>query len=249
MKHNSSVILVPMDSEELGLWLCYKYNMKFNYYLFVGGINVLITFIMLLGIAICWFFAYQIDFPDPLLALKKTYLNWEFITIFIISLSLIGASIFSKNKDTLRRNLIIILIITIISFIELTVVKCNLDNTYNDAKFEELYETEIVDKNTDTYYKFDIKTLTINEKGEKDKYIEQMKHEYNKFAVKVVLGKLLLAVVAIFNVYMLIKVQQKIDSINKLNKDDVVVYDEKVDVTTGGYMTFEEYKKMREKNK
>lgn len=243
--------LVPMDAEEFGLWLCYKYNVKFNYYIFVEGINVFFTFIALILFAIVWYFTESISFPDPLESIKQIYLNWQFISIMLIALSLILISILSKNKEKLRKHLIFTFLVTIILLVELIGVKSVFDNTYTDEKFAQLYETEIENKRDKTYYdvEFSDGKLQFNEKTEKDKYIEDIRYEYNKFNVKVIIGDMLLVLIGIFNAYMILKVQQKIESIEKLNQDDVVVYDDKIDVKTGGYMTFEEYKKMKEQEK
>lgn len=117
--------------------------------------------------------------------------------------------------------------------------------TYNSDRFEIFYEN----MNSEVIKERNISKNLKENVDKKQEYINENIKSLKFFIMKSFTLLFVNLLLIILNLYMINKLKICINKYKEITKYNNVIYDEKSDVTTGGYMTFEEYKKMREKNK
>ena len=109
-------------------------------------------------------------------------------------------------------------------------VKLDLDLTYTKAKFEEIYTEANTTETTDERSKIDIGLAGVSIKTEQEYYIDECMKLYNIFKVKSygTLGiHLLLNILLVYQILKIKKIQNKK---KRLNKDDLILYDEEQNI-------------------
>ena len=220
------------NARDFGSYLAYRWKLNFNYYLFVEGINVIIFIFTLILMLIFSIFYEQTNFLDPIVHVKKKYLIAEFISAIVGAVALAVISIKASEPKSLSKDLLILSIIMVIAIMGFGFGKIYMDSIYTEEKFSQLYEEKVDVKKAESYKKLDIslKGFKIIDSNQKKEYIAENMHNYKVFTRKNNIILILFFLVWILNLYLLIKVISKIQKIKKLEKDDIVVYDEEINV-------------------
>ncbi len=205
----------------------YYYIPLDNTYVIFQMIAAIIIFIIA---GITFLTTYKPSVIDPLEETKRIIVN----TYIIIDLALVSiillANYFSKNKNTLIKRLIVILLVAIVTILIFFGIKANLNSTYTESKFEQIYTQENGEKTTDIKSKFDIGLTGVKMKTEKEYYIDECVKAYNVFSIRmyVLVGvNVLLIILLIYQISKVSKIQEKRD---RLSKDDAILFDEEENV-------------------
>ncbi|MBO5478380.1 MAG: hypothetical protein J6A04_01470 [Clostridia bacterium] len=232
-------IYVPMDTSEIGEYLAYKWNAKFNYYIFTEGINVLCGIFVILLACISWgiyiLFSSSV-FPDAIENVKNLYLYAGLLSAGIITGLILIFSIWSKDEKKLLSHMIFTLILTAITIITLLGTKAYMNTIYTQEKFEEYFEEYCMDNEISKDEKekvrqeFNIWRVTVEGKNLKDKYIEENMKLYQKFTIKSWVNLIILMCIFILNIYMITQIISKIHYKNILEKNDNILEDDEINV-------------------
>ena len=232
-------IYVPMSIKEYGAYLAYKWNAKFNYYLFVEGINVILFIFALLIICISIFIYWLIapsTFPDVIENVKKLYLYSGLLVSFIITSLIFIFSIWSKNEKKLLSHMVFTLILTVTTMIVLLGTKAYMNTIYTQERFEEFFqdycvENQISNKQKEKI-KYDINVWQgkVEQTNLKDKYIQENIKLYQRFTIKSWCVLIILIGILVLNIYMLKKIWVAIQYNNMLEKNDNILEDDEIGI-------------------
>lgn len=192
--------------------------------------QMIVTFIILIVGVITFLVTYKSDIVDPIESTKKLFINAHLIVIAIFLIFTIIINLFSKKKADLIRRLVLLALISISTMILFWGVKLDLDLTYTKAKFEEIYTEANTTETTDERSKIDIGLAGVSIKTEQEYYIDECMKLYNIFKVKSygTLGiHLLLNILLVYQILKIKKIQNKK---KRLNKDDLILYDEEQNI-------------------
>jgi len=226
-------IWIPMTTSDFGAWLSYKWGAKFNYYIFIEGINVLLFMFFFLIAAIIMILTYKPTLGDFIANTKSTYLYAELITIGTILCLTAIISLLSNTKEKLIKNLKRIIIVTFIVIVSFIGIKTYLNNKYTEEQFNQIYEEKITDKKQESIYTIDFSVNSsslIREKSEREIFIEQSLKAYRYFSIKANLLIIVMLSIFILEVYMIVKVNKKIKIEDRLEKDDNILEDDEINV-------------------
>ena len=192
--------------------------------------QMIVTFIILIVGVITFLVTYKSDIVDPIESTKKLFINAHLIVIAIFLIFTIIINLFSKKEADLIRRLVLLALISISTMILFWSVKLDLDLTYTKAKFEEIYTEANTTETTDERSKIDIGLAGVSIKTEQEYYIDECMKLYNIFKVKSygTLGiHLLLNILLVYQILKIKKIQNKK---KRLNKDDLILYDEEQNI-------------------
>ena len=192
--------------------------------------QMIVTFIILIVGVITFLVTYKSDIVDPIESTKKLFINAHLIVIAIFLIFTIIINLFSKKEADLIRRLVLLALISISTMILFLGVKLDLDVTYTKAKFEEIYTEANTTETTDERSKIDIGLAGVSIKTEQEYYIDECMKLYNIFKVKSygTLGiHLLLNILLVYQILKIKKIQNKK---KRLNKDDLILYDEEQNI-------------------
>ncbi len=210
-----------------GLFRLYYYIPLDNTYVIFQMIAAIIIF-TIAGITIIA--TYKPSIIDPIEDTKKIIMNtYIVITLFLLVFTIL-ANYFSKNKITLIKRLIVILLLSIIEVLVFFGIKANLDSTYTKSKFEQIYEQQYGEQSSNTKSKIDIGLTGMKIKSEKEYYIDECAKAYNIFNIRMygaIILNILLISLLIYQVFKVSKIQEERD---RLNKDDAVLFDEEENI-------------------
>lgn len=188
--------------------------------------QMIATFIILIVGAITLLFTYKSTIVDPIGSVKKLFINAHLImTVVFLAITLI-INLSSKKESDLIRRLVLVAIISIMTMLVFLGIKLNLDATYTKTSFEQFY----VEKETNEKSKIGIGVSGISVKTEKEYYIDECMKLYNIFKIKSygTLGlHLLLNTLLVYQILKVQKIQNKKDN---LDKDDIILFDEEVNI-------------------
>lgn len=172
-------------------------------------------------------FGFQLPFEDPIATVKENFLTAQFTAVALTIAIPILAVIFVKSS---KEHLIMILrIISVLSFVSILVflgIKANLDNKYNESKFESFYN-----QYKDEDEKEDSKKVVVGLSGiklttSKQNYIDKSKEAYTNFTIKTVLYMVLQLILIAIIFYFSIRLTNIENKKEKLEKDDKVLFDD-----------------------
>ncbi len=109
-------------------------------------------------------------------------------------------------------------------------IKLQLDTTYTKSEFENLYTEQNEAEVLDNKLKIDMELTGVSIKTEKEYYIDECLKLYGIFSTKfyATIGiHFLLNILIIYQIFRIGKKQGKKD---KLNKDDLILYDEEENI-------------------
>ncbi len=194
------------------------------------AMQIFATIIIVAVMAVAFLTTFKISIEDPIEKTKKWFLYLYLIAAGILLSMSFLASYFSKNKKMLINRLIIIVTITLATMLLFGLNKMYLDSNYNREKFEDIYVQKYGDNNSNKNERIDMSLSGFGVKTEKDYFIDQWIKSYKVFtfrAYAILLIDILLMLLLLFQIYKVAKIQV---GLNKLEKDDVVVYDEEENV-------------------
>lgn len=232
---------VPRELKEYGANLAHSWNrkVKFNYYLFVEGANV-VSFIFALLIVCIVVFIYWLvapaTFPDVIENVKKLYLYSGLLASFIITSLILVFSIWSKNEKKLVAHMVFTLVLTIVTIITLLGTKAYMNSIYTEEKFEEFFqeycvENQILDRQKEKVkYDINVWKAKIEQKNLKDVYLQENMKLYQTFTIKSWGNIAILIGILILNVYMLKRIAVAIRYKNMLEKNDNILEDDEIDI-------------------
>ena len=210
-----------------GLLRMYYYIPLDNTYVIFQMIAAIIIFAVA---GITFLTTYKPSVVDPLENTKRIIMNTYIIIILTLVVITILGNYFSKDKNVLIKRLIAILSISIITILVFFGIKANLDSTYTENKFEQIYIQENGENTSDTKSKFDIGLAGVQMKTEKEYYIDECVKAYNLFYIRtygIVALNVLLIFLLIYQITKVSKIQEKRD---RISKDDAILFDEEENI-------------------
>ncbi len=196
------------------------------------AISLIMTFIILITGFCAYLFAYKLPFEDPIAGVKSNFLTAQLALLVTPIILTFLAVIFTKsNKQNLIKYLRIISILSLISILILWGVKFYLDNKYNSDDVFSSYYDKYEEKNNDE----DSKKITfglsgINISSPKQAYITKSKDAYTNFTIKSMIYIVLQFLTVIFILYFSFRIEHIEERIDKLKKEDEVLFNEEQNV-------------------
>lgn len=209
----------------------YWYRRGYNYitidksYL---AMEMILVLIILITGAITLFITYKTTIIDPIEHTKRLFVNMYLVAIGILMVAILVVNFLSKEKEILIKRLFGILAVSIMAMLIFLIVKLDLDEKYNENRFEQYYIEQNVDQETNSKVpksKIDVSITGMGIKTEKEYYISECLRLYKMFNAKVyvILGiNILLDCLIIYQIYRIYSVQEKK---KKLSKDDLIFYE------------------------
>lgn len=212
------------------------YYRGFRRYYYIPFDNTYVIFQMIAALiifvtaGITFLIAFKPSVIDPLEDTKRIIMNtYIIITLALVIITLL-ANYFSKDKKPLIKRLIAILLAAIVTILVFLGIKVNLNSTYTESKFEQIYIQENGEKTTDTKSKFNVGLTGVQMKTEKEFYIDECIKAYNIFSIRmyVLVGvNVFIIILLIYQISKVSKIQEKRD---RLSKDDAILFDEEENV-------------------
>ncbi len=191
--------------------------------------QIIVTFIILIVGAITYLFIYKSSIIDPIENIKKGFMNVYAVVLLILLSIVVISNFLSKSKEALIKKLSIILVISIATMLVFLEIKLSYDSTYDRNKFEQFYLEQDKQEKTNNQ-KIDIGIGGVSLKTEKQYYIDECMEMYNIFKIKgyaMLMLHLLLNILLIYQIFKVRNIQEKRD---RLDKDDLILFDEEQNV-------------------
>ncbi len=196
------------------------------------AMEIIIAALAFLFILATFVLIYKLPFVDPIEKVKRTYINSKLVSL-IITIVLIGIACYtSKSKETLIKNLEIILLLSIIAIMVFMGIKINFDTIYNENKFAEFYETSEIkqDEKANKRQNISISKDGMSITDSKQTYINESMTAYKFFGYKSMAITVLYVFVIIFNMAMIVRLLKMKEKNDRLSKDDSILFDEEKNV-------------------
>ena len=210
-----------------GLFRIYTYIPLDNTYVIF---QMIVTIIIFTTAGITFLYTYKPSIIDPIENTKRILINtYILITLALLVLTIL-ANYFSKDKNALIKRLIVILSLSVITILVFLGIKANMNSTYTKNKFEQIYNQEYSEQNSDSESKIVVSIGEIKIKSEKEYYIDECVKAYNIFSIRMygIIGlNVLLIILLIYQIPKVSRIQEKRD---KLSKDDEILFDEEENV-------------------
>ena len=210
-----------------GLFRIYTYIPLDNTYVIF---QMIVTIIIFVTAGITFLYTYKPSIIDPIESTKKILINTYIVITLALLVLTILANYFSKDKNALIKRLIVILSLSVITILVFLGIKANMDSTYTKNKFEQIYNQEYSEQNSDSESKIVVSIGEIKIKSEKEYYIDECVKAYNIFSIRMygIIGlNVLLIILLIYQIPKVSRIQEKRD---KLSKDDEILFDEEENV-------------------
>lgn len=227
--NNSSSNLNDMQSNTFNYYSHYHhiyYRIDSVYYI----MEILTTLLFIGVIALTYIFAYKSPIIDLTENIKVIYINSYLIILSILVAVTLIISFFSESKESLLKKFEVICIISLLILILFGGIRLILDSIYNKEKFEQIYieQSNMVSNNENTIFYVGVDGIGL--KNEKELYISEYIKLYSLFKIKTYGLLIIHLLLNILIIYIIIKIKEKQDNMEKLKKDDIVVYDEEKNV-------------------
>jgi len=164
-------------------------------------------------IAVSYFISYKPVIVDPIKTVKDIYINSYLIImgiIVVVNISFIIA--YWENKKELFYKILTVFALSILIISVFLLLKIGMDSYYTKEKFEQLYA-----KSGET---------VISEKF----YINDCEQLYTRFSMKALALLVLNGLLILLILYQLFKLAKIKKGLDRLEKDDIVVYDEEQNI-------------------
>lgn len=212
----------------------YIFYGRFRYYVPLDNtyviMQMIMTFIILIVGLMTFIITYKSTIIDPIESTKKIYINAYLITIGILVITNLGINFISKSETSLITRLIITFMISIMIMLLFFGIKINFDSIYTKDKFEQIYAEQNLNKSDKVNTKIQIGLKEIGIKAEKEYYVDECLKLYNVFSTK---AYLILGIHLLFNIlliYQILKISKIKSKKDKLNKDDLILFDEEKNI-------------------
>lgn len=210
-----------------GLFRIYTYIPLDNTYVIF---QMIVTIIIFVTAGITFLSTYKPSIIDPIENTKRILINTYIVITLALLVLTILANYFSKDKNALIKRLIVILLLSVITILVFFGIKANMNSTYTKNKFEQIYNQEYSEQNSDSESKIVVSIGEIKIKSEKEYYIDECVKAYNIFSIRMygIIGlNVLLIILLIYQIPKVSRIQEKRD---KLSKDDEILFDEEENV-------------------
>lgn len=210
-----------------------KKQKKKKSYLTGQLINMSIIIVVVLVILIFLVFFYKPNIIDYLEETKRTFTYGMIILLGMMIVFMIAFNILLKDKRMLSDLLKIVLFFNIVCLILFFYIEAILDSTYNNEEnFGNVYD-ERIDNKTDTEYVDIWKSLLEQElhtKTEKEVFVEENIKQFQYFKIRVYLIFILYVITMMVNTYMISKIERYIKAKEILEKNDTILFKNKINM-------------------
>ena len=172
----------------------------------------------------------SVDIEDPIVDVKNKYIHYYLIVIGFISIFFLIVNIIVKNKRRLMIVLSIIMFFSLISTMIFIGIRIKYDSTYIEEKFETIYIEKYGEDNPNTNTIYEIGFKGLIEKTKKEHYVDECMKLYNAFKIKTIGLFSIQIVIIVLIVYEIVRLSRINVNLEKINKDDIIVYDEEENV-------------------
>lgn len=190
------------------------------------AMEIFMASIIILAIFAVYVFGYQVSFNDPIATIKSNFLIVQLISIIVSIVSTVLVTFFSKSKENLIRNLILVSIASILVIFVLMGIKMNLDNKYNEVVFSEFYEIYEYSENDKHSIHVNVGVSGLKMGDAREIYIEKSKEAYNNFKVRTTLYMILHILTVFVIVYLSYRIITNERKKEQLEKMDAILYDD-----------------------
>ena len=180
------------------------------------AIEVILSFAIIIGVAIAFLVGPKIKIVDPIGILKSIIIWFQIVAIIVETCLIMKIAKDSNNGEERLRDMAFLLVGIILIIFFTGLLKIGFKNTYTMAKFEQLYEKDI--------------SNGINVDVNKDYYIYESINDYNRFDTKLFVLLIGQAFIVVLNLFYLSKAIHYYSKEKKLKKDDIVVYDDEINI-------------------
>lgn len=191
------------------------------------AIEIIMFLILAIIACIAFFYSYKMRFTDQIADLKSTFLTFQLICILASAGLLILFSFISKSKESLIRNIIFIVVISILALILQVGIKSYLDGKYNEQEFSNMYEQYEASSENENKR---VVGLFTGIKTVKEAYIQDNTNAYLNFKVKTVTYIVIYILTILVMIYLAYRLKKNEDQKGRLEKDDEILYDEEENV-------------------
>ena len=207
---------------------------RFYYYIPLDNtyviMQMIVTFIILIVGGITFLATYKSTIIDPIENIKKLFINTHLIiTVIFLAITFI-INLSSKKESDLMKRLALMATVSIITMLVFLGIKLNLDATYTESVFEQFYTEQNINGGTNEKSKIDIGITGMSIKTEKEYYIDECVKLYNIFKIKSYGSLGLHLLLNILLIYQVLKVQKIQNKKEKLDKDDLILFDEEQNI-------------------
>lgn len=212
----------------------YRYEMGLYYRISLDNtyviMQMIVTFIILIVGLITFLATYKSIIIDPIESTKQILINTYLIIIGVLLTITLIINFFSKEEKKLIKRLIIISITSIIIMLAFLGIKLQLDTTYTKSEFENLYTEQNEAEVLDNKLKIDMELTGVSIKTEKEYYIDECLKLYGIFSTKFYATIGIHFLLNILIIYQMFRIGKKQGKKDKLNKDDLILYDEEENI-------------------
>lgn len=207
---------------------------RFYYYIPLDNtyviMQMIVTLVILIVGGITFLATYKSTIIDPIEDIKKLFINTHLIiTVIFLAITFI-INLSSKKESDLIKRLVLMATVSTITMLVFWGIKMNLDTTYSESMFEQFYTEQNTNEETSGKSKINIGITGMSIKTEKEYYIDECMKLYNIFKIKSYGIFALHLLLNILLIYQILKVQKIQNKKEKLNKDDLILFDEEQNI-------------------
>lgn len=207
---------------------CYTYIPLDNTYVLL---EMLATFFILIVGVITYLATYQSVLVDPIAGTKSLFMNAYLMTIIGLLGGIFVVNFFSKSMEILIKRLLMTLAISFMIMLVFMGIKLKLDTTYIKDKFEEIYTKQNVEALDNEKSRISIGITGVSLKTEKEYVVDEYLKLYNIFKIKSYAMVGLHLLLNILLIYQMVKLVKNQTHKEKMNKDDLILFDEEKNIS------------------
>ena len=184
------------------------YDLNFIKYEIFAAIICMVFFGIIIALG------YKMPFVDPIGKQKSIFLSIQIILSVVSVLSIAVVAKFTKLKDSLLRNFLILSTIFLVSIFTQGLYLGSISKEYNELKFGEFYEQyENVNPEVNRT-KLALSSQGITNSTAKDDYIKTSMSSYKTFAIRGIVLILLQVIIFGFSLYILYKLMNTTEKLS-----------------------------------
>lgn len=186
--------------------------------------------LMALLFVICflfYLFGYNFPMPDAIKQLKDTYTTSLFMSVALSFVCIVLSLFLISKKEKLIKSLVIILVLSFISLLVFLSIRFYLDDIYNKAKFEQIYDEDYAQQYQDSKAQhLDLENHQINFINDREAFIKQNIQAYHQFQLKSIFISCIYFLEIIINVIILIHINRNKEKMDKVKAYDSALFDD-----------------------
>ena len=212
------------QKEKKGLLSEFKDNYKYmqvTYDLNFIKYEIFAAIICMVFLGIILALGYRMPFADPIGNMKAIFISVQ-IVLSVASVLAIGiVAKFTKQKDSLLRNFLILSTIFLISIFSQALFLGSIGKEYNEIKFGEFYEKYENVETSENRTTLSLSTQGISKPTGKKDYIDVNKSSFNAFIIRCVVLIVLQVIILGFSLYVLYKLMNTREKLSTSNSKAV----------------------------